>query len=139
MEIADVTDPLSIGRIFEEHRPQLVFHAAAYKHVPLMERNPREAVRNNIGGTRTVVDVSVASGVERFVLISTDKAVCPTSVMGATKLIAEKYVQWASTKARHANGDGAVRERAELGGIRSAHVPPADRRGAGRSPSRIPT
>ncbi len=97
-EIADVTDPISIGRIFEEHRPQLVFHAAAYKHVPLMERNPREAVRNNIGGTRTVVDGAVASGVERFVLISTDKAVCPSSVMGATKFIAEKYVQWASTK-----------------------------------------
>ncbi len=98
LEIADVTDPISIGRIFNEHKPQLVFHAAAYKHVPLMERNPREAVRNNIGGTRTVMDTAVASGAERFVLISTDKAVCPSSVMGATKLIAEKYVQWASTK-----------------------------------------
>ena len=98
LEIADVTDPISIGRIFEEHRPHLVFHAAAYKHVPLMEKNPREAVRNNIGGTRNVVDIAVASGAERFVLISTDKAVSPSSVMGATKLIAEKYVQWISTR-----------------------------------------
>jgi FlaA1/EpsC-like NDP-sugar epimerase len=98
LEIADVTDSIAIGRIFEEHKPHLVFHAAAYKHVPLMEKNPREAVRNNIGGTRTVVDIAVASDVERFVLISTDKAVAPSSVMGATKLIAEKYVQWASTR-----------------------------------------
>ncbi len=100
LEIADVANTISMQRIFEEHQPQLVFHAAAYKHVPLMERNPREAVLNNIGGTKTVVDRVIEHEVERFVLISTDKAVCPTSVMGATKLLAEKYVQWASTKTK---------------------------------------
>lgn len=99
-EIADVTDAFSIRRIFEIHQPELVFHAAAYKHVPLMEKNPREAIRNNIGGTRNVVDIAAASGTERFVLISTDKAVSPSSVMGATKLIAEKYVQWVSTRSK---------------------------------------
>lgn len=99
-EIADVTDSISMSRIFELHQPHLVFHAAAYKHVPLMEKNPREAVRNNIGGTRNVVDIAAASGVERFVLISTDKAVSPSSVMGATKLMAEKYVQWVSARSK---------------------------------------
>lgn len=96
--IADIADPDAIGRIMETHRPQSVFHAAAYKHVPLMEDNVREAIRNNVLGTKNVVDRAEENNVERFVLISTDKAVRPTSVMGATKLIAEKYVQAASTR-----------------------------------------
>jgi len=91
--IADVTDRQTLSRVMQAERPQLVFHAAAYKHVPLMEDNPREAVRNNVGGARTMVDLSHEFGVERFVLISSDKAVRPSSVMGSTKLIAEKYLQ----------------------------------------------
>ncbi len=90
--IADVTEEKSLRRVMHEHSPQTVFHAAAYKHVPLMEDNIREAVRNNVFGTRNVIDRAVESGVERFVLISTDKAVRPSSVMGATKLVAERYV-----------------------------------------------
>ncbi|WP_166831484.1 polysaccharide biosynthesis protein [Thalassoroseus pseudoceratinae] len=91
--IADVTDRASMSQVFDRFQPEIVFHAAAYKHVPLMEENPREAVRNNIGGTKTVADLAAALPVERFVLISTDKAVRPTSIMGSTKLVAEKYVQ----------------------------------------------
>jgi FlaA1/EpsC-like NDP-sugar epimerase len=91
--VADIVDEPAMSRIMEEHRPHIIFHAAAYKHVPLMEDNPRAAIINNIVGTRTVIDVAARHGVERFVMISTDKAVRPTSVMGASKLIAEKYLQ----------------------------------------------
>ena len=91
--LADVTDQARIDEIVAGHRPSTILHAAAHKHVPLMEDNPGEAVKNNVLGTRTVVDVAVKREVERFVLISTDKAVNPTSVMGATKRLAERYVQ----------------------------------------------
>lgn len=91
--IADVNDQATLSRVFSEHQPDLVFHAAAYKHVPLMEENPQIAIRNNVLGTKSVVDLADRFGVERFVLISTDKAVRPTSVMGSTKLVAEKYLQ----------------------------------------------
>lgn len=91
--IADVNDQATLSRIFSEHQPDLVFHAAAYKHVPLMEDNPQIAIRNNVLGTKSVVDLADRYGVERFVLISTDKAVRPTSIMGSTKLVAEKYLQ----------------------------------------------
>ena len=91
--IADVGDEPRLRGIFSEYRPQVVLHAAAHKHVPMMESNPAEAIKNNVGGTRTVGELSGEFGVEAFVLISTDKAVRPTSVMGASKRIAELVVQ----------------------------------------------
>ncbi|MBO7725470.1 MAG: polysaccharide biosynthesis protein [Thermoguttaceae bacterium] len=94
--IADVTDALRIRHIFETMRPDYIYHAAAHKHVPLMEANVSEAVRNNVGGTKNVVDAADCFGAERFVLISTDKAVNPTSVMGLTKHLAERYVNAAA-------------------------------------------
>ncbi len=92
-QIADVTDRVRMDGVFATHRPRLVFHAAAHKHVPMMEVNPGEAVKNNIGGTRTIVDLANRYAVDRFVFISTDKAVNPTSVMGTTKRVAEIYTQ----------------------------------------------
>jgi len=91
--VADITDARRIDQVFGDGRPHVVFHAAAHKHVPLMEDNPCEAVKNNIRGTRIVAEAALRCGVERFVLISTDKAVNPTSVMGATKRVAEMIVE----------------------------------------------
>ena len=91
--VADILDEPTLNRVFAEYQPHIVFHAAAYKHVPLMEDNPQAAITNNVLGTKAVADAARRHGVERFVQISTDKAVRPSSVMGATKLIAEKYIQ----------------------------------------------
>ena len=91
--IASVRDRARISKIFSEYRPQIVFHAAAHKHVPLMEVSPNEAVKNNIGGTFNVAEAAGIFGAEKFVLISTDKAVNPTNVMGATKRVCEMIVQ----------------------------------------------
>jgi FlaA1/EpsC-like NDP-sugar epimerase len=91
--IADVRDRDRMRRVFDEHRPYAVFHAAAHKHVPLMEANIAEAVTNNVLGTRNVAELSAEFGAEHLVLISTDKAVRPTSIMGATKRVAELIVQ----------------------------------------------
>ena len=90
--ICDVTDSARLIKVFDAHRPDFVFHAAAYKHVPLMEANPIEAVQNNVLGTVVVASAAATFGVRKFVLISTDKAVNPSSVMGATKRIAERVV-----------------------------------------------
>jgi len=91
--VADIRDRGRIERTFRAHRPSLVLHAAAHKHVPLMELNVIEAITNNIGGSRNVAEASVEFGAERLVMISTDKAVRPTNVMGATKRVAEQIVQ----------------------------------------------
>jgi FlaA1/EpsC-like NDP-sugar epimerase len=100
--IADICDAARIRRLFKEWRPNLVLHTAAHKHVPLMELNPGEAIKNNVFGTKTLADLADACGIEKFVMISTDKAVKPTSVMGASKRIAEIYVQslarWSRTR-----------------------------------------
>jgi len=91
--ICDIYDRARVMHLWKEHRPEVVIHAAAHKHVPLMERDPCEAVKNNILGTRNVADASCEHGVSEFVLISTDKAVNPSSVMGASKRVAEIYTQ----------------------------------------------
>ena len=87
--LLDIRDKISLDRVFKQFNPQVVFHAAAYKHVPIQELHPWEAVKNNILGTQNMVDIAIAQKIERFVLVSTDKAVRPTNVMGATKRIAE--------------------------------------------------
>jgi FlaA1/EpsC-like NDP-sugar epimerase len=105
--IADIRDRERIRHVFEQHRPFAIFHAAAHKHVPLMEENAIEAVTNNVIGTKNVVDAAVACGTEHLVLISTDKAVRPPNVMGATKRIAEYVVHNAAV--RHRRNFVAVR------------------------------
>lgn len=99
LRIADVRDHTSLDKIFTEETPEVVFHAAAHKHVPLMEENPDQAVFNNVEGTRNLVNLSLKYGVNYFVNISTDKAVNPTSFMGATKRVAEQIVQWGAKQA----------------------------------------
>lgn len=91
--IANVADKFRMRKIFQKYRPEVVFHAAAYKHVPLMEIQPYEAIKCNIGGIKVVADLSVEFGIDKFVMVSTDKAVNPTNVMGATKRVCEIYVQ----------------------------------------------
>ncbi|MPQ43425.1 polysaccharide biosynthesis protein [Clostridium tarantellae] len=91
--IASVRDKLKIENVFDKYKPQVVFHAAAHKHVPLMEFNPEEAIKNNVVGTLNVAEAASKYGVDKFVLISTDKAVNPTNVMGATKRICEMIIQ----------------------------------------------
>ncbi len=91
--VCDITDQLRVEGIFEKYRPEVIIHAAAHKHVPLMEGNPGEAIKNNVVGSRTVADAADKFGAGSFVMISTDKAVNPTSIMGSSKRIAETYVQ----------------------------------------------
>jgi FlaA1/EpsC-like NDP-sugar epimerase len=98
--LADCKDATRMREIFAEHRPSVVFHAAAYKHVPLMEENPVEAVRNNAVATRIAAAAAGEAGVERFVLVSTDKAVSPATVMGASKALAEWAVEAAQNRWR---------------------------------------
>ena len=95
--IGDVTRKERMKKVFLTHQPNLVYHAAAYKHVPLMELNPSESVRTNLIGTRIVSDLAVEFKIEKFVLISTDKAVNPTNVMGASKRLAEMYCESLNT------------------------------------------
>lgn len=96
--IANVKDERRMKEVFDEYHPQIIYHAAAYKHVPFMEENPYEAVFVNVFGTKNIVDLAIEHEVEKFVMISTDKAVNPTNVMGATKRIAEIYTQSRKSK-----------------------------------------
>lgn len=105
----DVVDAEGTLRLLVDLKPDVVFHAAAHKHVPLMEDHPAHAVTNNLFGTKSIADAALAVGAERFVMVSTDKAVNPTSVMGATKRLAELYVQWLHESSRRMGGPGATR------------------------------
>lgn len=106
IRICDVRDYVTLSKIFEEEKPEVVFHAAAHKHVPLMEENPSQAIFNNVMGTRNLVNLAVEHHVSHLVNISTDKAVNPTSVMGASKRIAEHIVEWGASQAT--NGETFV-------------------------------
>jgi FlaA1/EpsC-like NDP-sugar epimerase len=96
--VADITNQLRMENLLKSTHPQIIFHAAAYKHVPVMESNPSEAIFTNVFGTRIIADLAVAINAEKFVMVSTDKAVNPSSVMGCSKRIAEIYVQSFSNK-----------------------------------------
>ena len=98
--VSDVRDKFKISRIFKKYKPQRIFHAAAYKHVPLMEKSPYEAIKVNVLGTKNLADLAIENKIERFVMVSTDKAVNPTNVMGASKRIAELYVSCVSKKSK---------------------------------------
>ncbi len=104
--IADVANPKRMEQIFKTLRPRYVYHAAAYKHVPMMECNPTEAITTNVFGSKNLADLAVRYGVDRFVMVSTDKAVNPTNIMGASKRIAEIYIQSLANKLRR-ESDGA--------------------------------
>ena len=109
IRIGSVRDEARLKEIFEEFHPDVVFHAAAHKHVPLMEDNPKEAVKNNVFGTYNLAKTAVEFNVERFVSISTDKAVNPTNVMGATKRVTEKIIQYFERKCNNSTKFAAVR------------------------------
>ena len=98
--IADIRQKEKIELVFEQYKPQIVYHAAAHKHVPLMEENPDEAITNNVMGTLNLARAADRNLTERFILISTDKAVNPTSVMGATKRLAEVVIQHVSQNSK---------------------------------------
>ncbi len=100
-EIADIRNKVAINEVFQKYNPEVVFHAAAYKHVPLMEDNPAQAIFANVLGTKNLTDLSMEYAVNSFVMVSTDKAVNPSNVMGASKRIAEKYVQYLHYKTKN--------------------------------------
>lgn len=98
--IGDISDKIRLTEVFETFKPDIVYHAAAYKHVPMMENNPYEAVRTNVKGTKNLADLSNKYNVAKFIMISTDKAVNPTNIMGASKRIAEVYIQSFNKKSK---------------------------------------
>ncbi|MCX5641977.1 MAG: nucleoside-diphosphate sugar epimerase/dehydratase [Candidatus Omnitrophica bacterium] len=105
--VGDICHQSKMARIFADYQPEIIFHAAAYKHVPMMEENPDEAIRNNVFGTKILVDLALENGISHFIMLSTDKAVNPAGVMGTTKRLAEMYLQ--SRQAGGANPLKAVR------------------------------
>ena len=107
--IADVRSKKAMESVFAAYQPQVVYHAAAYKHVPLMEENPAQAIITNVKGTKNLADLSCKFGVDKFVMVSTDKAVNPSNVMGASKRIAEKYVQSLQWKQKQQNNGAATK------------------------------
>ena len=115
--IANVKDREKIFDLFEHHKPDIVYHAAAHKHVPLMEVNPMEAVKNNVYGTKNVAEAAKATGVSKFVMVSTDKAVNPTNVMGATKRIAEMIVTGISEKGLKSGEEGMKLSAVRFGNV----------------------
>jgi FlaA1/EpsC-like NDP-sugar epimerase len=130
--IADIADKKRVARIFNAERPHVIFHCAAHKHVPMMETNPGEAIKNNVFGTKTVADAAAACHAAAFVMVSTDKAVNPTSVMGATKRFAELYIQSLN------QSDEATKARSDDGATPSSpFVAPSLRRSVASSPTRF--
>ncbi len=128
MVLADIREGDVLDRVFAEHRPEVVFHAAALKHLPMLEQYPEEGWKTNVLGTLNVLEAARRHGVEHFVNISTDKAADATSVLGKTKRAAEELTPGSLRR----GGDvpvGAVRERAGLAGVDVAHVHRADRAG----------
>ncbi|WP_433779223.1 polysaccharide biosynthesis protein [Flavobacterium anhuiense] len=107
--IADVRSKKALEKVFKNYNPHVVFHAAAYKHVPLMEENPAQAIQTNIKGTKNLADLACKYRVKKFVMVSTDKAVNPSNVMGASKRIAEKYVQSLFLKNQRENVEGGTK------------------------------
>ena len=107
--IADIRNKEAMNRVFKLYKPQVVYHAAAYKHVPLMEENPSQAILTNIEGTKILADLACQYNVIKFVMVSTDKAVNPSNVMGASKRIAEKYVQSLQIKNLKENNENATK------------------------------
>jgi FlaA1/EpsC-like NDP-sugar epimerase len=131
--IADIADKKRIARIFNAERPHVIFHCAAHKHVPMMETNPGEAIKNNVFGTKTVADAAAASHAAAFVMVSTDKAVNPTSVMGATKRFAELYIQSLNESAVGSRQSAVAIQSAirnpqpAIASLPTAHCPPPTR------------
>ena len=139
LALADIRDRDRVFQVFDQHRPEVVFHAAALKHQPLLEQHPTEAWKTNVVGTHHVLEAAQAVGVSLFVNISTDKAADPIGVLG----LLQAGVRAAHRRRRTSNGRplrvGALRQRPRLQGLRARHVPTSGRQPAGRSPSPTPT
>ncbi len=120
--IGSVRNTNRVNWVMEKYKPEIIFHAAAHKHVPLMEGSPNEAIKNNVGGTYKMAQASVKWGVERFVLISTDKAVNPTNIMGASKRICEMVIQMMDRKAQKMFDNGEIKVRTNYSAVRFGNV-----------------
>ena len=120
--IGSVRNVSRVNRVLEKYRPEIIFHAAAHKHVPLMEESPNEAIKNNVFGTYNVARAAVTYGVQRFVLISTDKAVNPTNIMGASKRICEMVIQMMDRKAQALFDSKEIKVRTTFSAVRFGNV-----------------